>query len=92
MIKDVNELTDAETGTVYSIKKFKILMKLFEDYGWEPTNYITEQKQPPITPTDQGNPAIPAGEAPAIEPTGEMPTPALPGNEMGAMLGNAIKQ
>jgi hypothetical protein len=90
LIKDVNELTDAETGTVYSIKKFKILMKLFEDYGWEPTNYITEQKQPPIVPTDQGS-EIPPGEAPAVDPN-EPPAPALPGNEMGAMLGNAMKQ
>jgi len=90
LIKDVNELTDAETGTVYSIKKFKILMKLFEDYGWEPTNYITEQKQPPVVPTDQGS-AIPTGEAPAIDPN-EPPAPSLPGNEMGAMLGKAIRQ
>jgi hypothetical protein len=88
LIKDVNELTDAETGIVYSIKKFKILMKLFEDYGWEPTNYITEQKQPVPIPTDQG---MPTGEAPAIDPN-ETPAPPLPGNEMGAMLGNAIKQ
>lgn len=88
LIKDVNELTDAETGIVYSIKKFKILMKLFEDYGWEPTNYITEQKQPVPIPTDQG---LPTGEAPAIDPN-ETPAPPLPGNEMGAMLGNAIKQ
>lgn len=88
LIKDVNELTDAETGIVYSIKKFKILMKLFEDYGWEPTNYITEQKQPVPIPTDQG---MPTGEAPAIDPN-ETPAPPLPGNEIGAMLGNAIKQ
>ena len=90
LIKDVNELTDAETGTVYSIKKFKILMKLFEDYGWEPTNYITEQKQPPVVPTDQGS-EMPTGEAPAIDPN-EPPAPSLPGNEMGAMLGKAIRQ
>ena len=63
-------------------------MKLFEDYGWEPTNYITEQKQPVPIPTDQG---MPTGEAPAIDPN-ETPAPPLPGNEMGAMLGNAIKQ
>jgi len=87
LIKDVNELIDAETGTVYSVKKFKILMKLFEDYGWEPTNYITEQKQPALIPTDQGMPS-PAGEAPAISPD----VPPLAGNQLGAILGNAVKQ
>jgi len=87
LIKDVNELIDAETGTVYSVKKFKILMKLFEDYGWEPTNYITEQKQPVPIPTDQGMPS-PAGEAPAISPE----VPPLAGNQLGAILGNAVKQ
>ena len=87
LIKDVTELTDAETGTVYSIKKFKVLMKLFEDYGWEPTNYITEQRQPSPIPTP-----TPAGGIPPISPAGEVPAPTLPGNEMGAMLGNAIKQ
>ncbi|MFA5125085.1 MAG: hypothetical protein WC473_04690 [Patescibacteria group bacterium] len=87
LIKDVNELIDAETGTVYSIKKFKVLMKLFEDYGWEPTNYITEQKQPVPIPTDQGMPS-PAGEAPAISPD----VPPLAGNQLGAILGNAVKQ
>ncbi|MDO8590527.1 MAG: hypothetical protein Q7R65_00955 [bacterium] len=87
LIKDVNELIDAETGTVYSVKKFKILMKLFEDYGWEPTNYITEQKQPAPIPTDQGM-SSPAGEAPAISPE----VPPLAGNQLGAVLGNAVKQ
>jgi hypothetical protein len=87
LIKDVNELIDAETGTVYSVKKFKVLMKLFEDYGWEPTNYITEQKQPVPIPTDQGMPS-PAGEAPAISPE----VPPLAGNQLGAVLGNAVKQ
>jgi hypothetical protein len=90
LIKDVNELTDPETGTVYSVKKFKILMKLFEDYGWEPDNYISETKQPPITPpADQGSQpaAVPPGEAPAVDPAEQMP-----GSEMGAMLGNAMRQ
>lgn len=97
LIKDVNEIVDPETGTVYSVKKFKILMKLFEDYGWEPTNYISERKQPvqPITPpADQGGTgAIAPGEAPAIElPPDAVPEQGLEGNEMGAMLGNAMKQ
>jgi hypothetical protein len=94
----VNEIVDTETGTVYSVKKFKILMKLFEDYGWEPTNYISETKQPPVTtPTDEtippgtGSPA--AGDAPAIElPPDAVAEQGLLGNEMGAMLGNAMKQ
>ncbi|KKQ19013.1 MAG: hypothetical protein US34_C0031G0004 [Candidatus Nomurabacteria bacterium GW2011_GWC2_36_9] len=98
LIKDVNEIVDTETGTVYSVKKFKILMKLFEDYGWEPTNYISETKQPTVTqPTDEtippgtGAPAV--GDAPAIElPPDAVAEQGLPGNEMGAMLGNAMKQ
>lgn len=87
LIKDVTELVDAETGTVYSVKKFKVLMKLFEDYGWEPTNYITEQRQPAsiTTPT-------PDGGIPPMSPAGEVPAPTLPGNQMGSILGNAIKQ
>jgi hypothetical protein len=91
LIKDVNELTDPETGTVYSVKKFKVLMKLFEDYGWEPNNYLSERKP---TPATNPNPdELPPGEAPAIEPSGEaMPMESLPGNEMGAALGNAMKQ
>jgi hypothetical protein len=97
LIKDVNELTDPETGTVYSIKKFKILMKLFEDYGWEPSNYVAENKPAPVVP----NPAdvtppgeVGLGDAPAIDPmTGSVPAKEpLPGNEMGAMFGGAMKQ
>jgi len=98
LIKDVNEIVDTETGTVYSVKKFKILMKLFEDYGWEPTNYISETKQPPVTapidetiPSGTGSPAT--GDAPAVElPPDAVSEQGLPGNEMGAMLGNAMKQ
>ena len=90
LIKDVDQLADPETGTVYSIKKFKVLMKLFEDYGWEPDNYISENKAAPV-----GNPnpdTLPPGEAPAIDPSQTPPMEALPGNEMGAALGNAMKQ
>ncbi len=95
LIKDVDQLVDPETGTVYSIKKFKVLMKLFEDYGWEPNNYVTETK--PVMPTDQATPPgpgmeTPPGEAPAIDPNEAPPTEPLPGNQMGAMFGNAMKQ
>ncbi len=98
LIKEVDQIVDQETGTVYSVKKFKILMKLFEDYGWEPDNYISEMKQPTATPpADQvippttGTPA--PGDAPAIElPPDAVPEQGLAGNEMGAMLGNAMKQ
>ena len=98
LIKDVNEIVDTETGTVYSVKKFKILMKLFEDYGWEPTNYISETKQPPVTapidetiPPGTGSPA--PGDAPAVElPPDAVAEQGLPGNEMGSILGNAMKQ
>ncbi len=101
LLKDVNELTDPETGTVYSVKKFKILMKLFEDYGWEPTNYIAENKPAPVvpntvdvTPPGPGETQVAPGDAPAVDPmAGAMPAKEpLPGNEMGAMLGNAMKQ
>lgn len=101
LIKDVNELTDPETGTVYSIKKFKILLKLFEDYGWEPTNYIAENKPAPvvpnpadITPPSSSMADIAPDDVPAIDPmAGAMPAKEpLAGNEMGAMFGNAMKQ
>ena len=101
LIKDVNELVDPETGIVYSIKKFKILMKLFEDYGWEPTNYIAENKPAPVmpnpadvTPPGPGMTDVALGDAPAIDlMAGAMPAKEpLPGNQMGAIFGNAMKQ
>lgn len=101
LIKDVDQLVDPETGTVYSVKKFKILMKLFEDYGWEPTNYITGNQPAPVVPNPAdvippgpGETPVAPGDAPAIDPN-EVAMPAkepLPGNEMGAMFGNAMKQ
>ncbi len=96
LIKDVNELTDPETGTVYSVKKFKILMKLFEDYGWEPDNYISENKPAPVNPvpTPPGPGAgLPPGEAPAVDPNeAGLPAEPLAGNEMGAAFAGAMKQ
>lgn len=98
LIKDVDQIVDSETGTIYSVKKFKILMKLFEDYGWEPDNYISETNQqvvtPPadqVTPPGTGMPA--AGETPAVDmPEDAVREQGLAGNEMGAVLGNAMKQ
>lgn len=97
LIKDVDQIVDAETGTTYSVKKFKILMKLFEDYGWEPDNYISEIKQqsvtPPIDPMNPTDTGMPAGDAPAIDtPPDVVREQGLPGNEMGAVLGNAMRQ
>lgn len=97
LIKDVDQIVDAETGTVYSVKKFKILMKLFEDYGWEPENYIGEvEQQPPVPPIDQTTQpgaGVPAGDQPAVEPPPDVvPEQGLPGNEIGGVLGNALKQ
>lgn len=97
LIKDVDQIVDAETGTVYSVKKFKILMKLFEDYGWEPENYIGEVEQqpsvPPVDQTTQPGASVPAGDQPAVEPPPDVaPEQGLPGNEIGGVLGNALKQ
>jgi len=97
LIKDVDQIVDAETGTIYSVKKFKILMKLFEDYGWEPDNYISEIEQQPVTPpVDPMNPTdtgMPTGDVPPIDtPPDVVPEQGLPGNEMGAVLGNAMRQ
>ena len=97
LIKDVDQIVDAETGTVYSVKKFKILMKLFEDYGWEPENYIGEVEQqpsvPPVDQTTQPGAGVPAGDQPAVEPPPDVvPEQGLPGNEIGGVLGNALKQ
>jgi len=97
LIKDVDQIVDAETGTVYSVKKFKILMKLFEDYGWEPENYIGEvEPKPPVPAADQTmqpGAGVPAGDQPAVEPPPDVvPEQGLPGNEIGAVLGNAMKQ
>jgi len=97
LIKDVDQIVDAETGTVYSVKKFKILMKLFEDYGWEPENYIGEVEQqpavPPVDQTTQPGAGVPAGDQPAVEPPPDaLPEQGLPGNEIGGVLGNALKQ
>lgn len=95
LIKDTEQFIDEETGKVYSVKKFKILMKLFEDYGWTPENYITERDLPEV-PTAPTN--VP-GSIPNIANNNEMPpeipTPPpapMPGQEMGAELAGGLNQ
>jgi len=97
LIKDTEQFIDEETGKVYSVKKFKILMKLFEDYGWTPENYMTEKEVP--TPTPPAPEGINPGAGLNINNTGEEipaetppapPTP-MPGQEMGAELAGGIK-
>ena len=90
LLKDVNELTDPETGTVYSVRKFKVLMKIFEDYGWEPNNYVSKTKvTPPVNDPNNPNPTEP-GSVPAGDPE-VPPAEPLAGNQMGSMFGNAMK-
>ena len=74
-------------------------MKLFEDYGWEPTNYIAENKPAPvvpnpadITPPGPGMTDVAPGDVPATDPNQVTPAEPLAGNQMGSMLGNAMKQ
>jgi len=95
LIKDTEQFIDEETGKVYSVKKFKILMKLFEDYGWTPENYITERDLPEVPPAPTNVP----GSIPNIpinnEMTPEIPTPPpapMPGQETGAELAGGLNQ
>lgn len=96
LIKDTEQFLDEETGKVYSVKKFKILMKLFEDYGWTPENYITEKDAPTVPPAPEGmNPEANlninnTGEEIPVETPPAPPTP-MPGQEMGAELGGGIR-
>lgn len=99
LLKDVNELIDPDTGKIYSIKKFKILMKLFEDYGWEPDNYVSEKQPAPVMPdvdpnTGQpvaGGVSITGQETPPVpEPVSMPPSPPMAGRQTGAALGQSI--
>lgn len=46
-VKDMPDtFVDPDTGNTMSIKKFKILMKIIEDYGWEKDQYVAESKAP----------------------------------------------
>ena len=92
LVKDAEDMIDEETGQIYSIKKFKILMKLIEDYGWEAENYVVPKKIPQEVINNQTG--QPTRVPPASAPTGVPPveTPPLPGREAGANLGQAIAQ
>ncbi|TAK04193.1 hypothetical protein EPO34_03545 [Patescibacteria group bacterium] len=86
-IKDMpDDIADPETGKVFSIKKFKILARIFEDYGWEEDQYIVE-KTAPVLPAP-----LPGSTPPAEGITPPAPTIPLPGQEAGANLGGAVRQ
>lgn len=83
MVKDLPDLVDEESGKIYSVRKFKVLMKILEDYGWEKEQYVAEKKQeiaPVIPPESSPTPANPITPAP------------LPGREAGAELASALRQ
>lgn len=84
-----DDITDPETGKVFSIKKFKVLARIFEDYGWEEDQYIVEKKIPPAL--SASTPPAP-GETGIEGPTPPSPVPPLPGPEAGADLGGAVAQ
>lgn len=86
LVKDAPDMTDEESGQIYSIKKFKIIMKIIEDFGWEADNYVVPRKIPQENinnlPPGQGEPGPTAGSTPA--------NPPLPGNQSGAELAGAV--
>lgn len=85
LVKDVpDEMMDPETGKIFSIKKFKILQKIIEDYGWEKDNYIVEKKMPVMPPIDPNNPN------PQPINSSENNNIPLAGNETGVDLGAAF--
>lgn len=90
LVKDAEDMIDEESGQIYSIKKFKILMKLIEDYGWEAENYVVPRKIPQEVNTESTPPASsPAGGTPTEVPASS--TPPLPGRETGAPLASAVR-
>jgi hypothetical protein len=92
LVKDTGDMVDEESGQIYSIKKFKILMKIISDYGWEAENYVVPRKIPQEVVDNQTiPPAIPsAGLPPAGVPAPR--TPFLPGQQAGGGLAAALKQ
>ncbi len=87
LLKEVpDDMRDPETGKIYSVKKFKILMKIVEDYGWEKDNYIVE-KQAQID-----NQPIPDQSQLGGNLNTNNNTIPLPGNQSGADLATALKQ
>ena len=92
LVKDAGDMIDEETGQIYSIKKFKILMKIIEDYGWESENYVVPRQIPQEVINNQ--PGQPTRVPPSPVPTEVPPagTPPLPGRQIGANLGQAVTQ
>ncbi|MBI4088797.1 hypothetical protein HY415_01750, partial [Candidatus Kaiserbacteria bacterium] len=89
-IKDMpDDIVDPETGKVFSIKKFKILARIFEDYGWDEDQYIVEKTAPALPAPVPG---VPGATPPAEGITPPAPTIPLPGQEAGANLGGAVTQ
>ena len=84
MIKDLPDLIDEESGKVYTVRKFKVLMNIIKDYGWEKDQYVVEKKQP-IAPTIPG---VPPTSVPPSSPTPA--TPPLPGPQAGSELASAM--
>jgi hypothetical protein len=91
MVKDMeDEFVDKETGQTYTIKKFKILMKVLEDAsGWQSDKYIVKKKtqeSAPILPENNlGGEVVtkaPAPESPvgAVSIKGAAPATAEPSN------------
>lgn len=99
LVKDAEDMVDEETGQIYSIKKFKILMKVIEDYGWESENYVVPREAPPIPQEvagqeGAGQPGTPVGSPEAAIPAESAPpgSPFLAGREIGGELTGAIRQ
>lgn len=86
LVKDAPDMTDEESGQIYSIKKFKIIMKIIEDFGWESDNYVVPRKIPPA-----GMNNLPPGQnQPGPTPSPVAANPPLPGNQSGAELASGI--
>jgi hypothetical protein len=88
MIKDLPDLVDEESGKVYTVRKFKVLMNIIKDYGWEKDQYVVEKKQEvaPAVP-----PEVMPGSMPGAHFMESKPTPPLPGQGAGAELSKAIQ-
>ena len=92
LVKDAGDMIDEESGQIYSIKKFKILMKVIDDYGWEAENYVVPRQIPQEVVDNQITPpAIPPAELPPAEVPAPR-APALPGRRAGGELAAALRQ
>ena len=91
LVKDAGDMVDEESGQIYSIKKFKILMKVLDDYGWEAENYVVPRQIPQEVVNNETTPpaAPPAGPPPAEVPAPR--APSLPGRRTGGELAAALR-